>query len=69
MFISLLYFEWLKSYSTSFFDVMSVRKRKLLELDDLKRRVSHVTAAGLSSVIKAIKRTGLPELDDRVDVR
>ena len=48
---------------------MSVRKRKLLELDDLKRRVSHVTAAGLSSVIKAIKRTGLPELDDRADIR
>lgn len=69
MFISLLYFEWLKSFPTSFFDVMSVRKRKLLELDDLKRRVSHVTAAGLSSVIKAIKRTGLPELDDRADIR
>ena len=45
------------------------RKRKLLELEDFRRRVPHVTASALSVVIKELKRTGLPELDGRADIR
>ena len=43
------------------------RKRKLLDLEELRREIPHVSQSGLSATIKALKRRGLPDLDNRQD--
>ena len=43
------------------------RKRKLLDLEELRRQIPHVSQSGLSATIKALKRRGLPDLDRRQD--
>ena len=45
------------------------RKRKLETLDRLRRRVPHVTQSALAGIITELKRTGIPELGRRADMR
>jgi len=48
---------------------MAFRRRQLLDLDDLRRRVPHVTQSALSGLILELKRVGLPALSSRRDMR
>ena len=48
---------------------MAARKRKLTSLDDLRRKVPHVSQRALDGIIAEIKRTGLPELGSRNHMR
>ena len=49
---------------------MSNDKRKqLMELEELRRKIPHVTASGLSATIKQLKKSGLPDLDTRQNFR
>ena len=41
----------------------------LFALDDIRRKVPHCSQSALSGIIKELKRVGLPDLDDRGDMR
>ena len=45
------------------------KRRKLLDLEAMRRRLPHVSQRGLASTLKDIKKHGLPELDDTRDLR
>ena len=45
------------------------KKRKLLGLEEFRRRLPHVSQRGLANTLQEIKRTGMPELDSCKDMR
>ena len=51
------------------FESMADRRRKLEEIDDLQRKVAHVSQSSLSELIVELKRVGLPELHRRADMQ
>ena len=44
------------------------KRKKLLDLEAMRRRLPHLTANGLASTLQDIKKHGLPDLDDRRDL-
>ena len=48
---------------------MADKQRKLNELGIFRRRMPHVSQSAMSVMIKELKRVGLPELDERADIR
>ena len=44
------------------------KRRKLLDLEAMRRQLPRVSRRGLSSTLKDIRKHGLPELDDRRDL-
>ena len=48
---------------------MTERKRNLKELDDLRRRVPHVSHSALAAIIGELKRVGIPHCARRQDIR
>ena len=45
------------------------KRRKLDELERFRRRIPYTSASALSVVLQEVKRSGLPELDSRKDIR
>ena len=45
------------------------KRRKLEELDKFRRNVPQCSASALSAVLEEVKRSGLPELSTRADLR
>ena len=41
------------------------KRRKLLDLEAMRRRLPHVSQRALSATLKDVKQHGLPELDHR----
>ena len=45
------------------------KRRKLEELEQFRRNVPQCSASALSAVLEEVKRSGLPELSTRADLR
>ena len=45
------------------------RKRRLLQLEELRRRLPHVSQSGLAATLQDIKQHGLSELDTAKHMR
>ena len=45
------------------------KRRKLDELERFRRRIPYTSASALSAVLQEVKRSGVPELDTRKDIR
>ena len=45
------------------------KRRKLLDLEAMRRRLPHVSQRALSATLKDVKQHGLPELDDTKHIR
>ena len=45
------------------------KRRKLDELERFRRRIPYTSASVLSAVLHEVKRSGVPELDSRKDIR
>ena len=45
------------------------KRRKLHDLEAMRRRLPHVSQRGLESTLKDIKKNGLPDLENRRDMR
>ena len=45
------------------------KRRKLDELERFRRRIPYTSASALSAVLQEVKRSGVPELDRRKDIR
>ena len=46
----------------------AARKRKLLQLEEFRRRLPHISARALSETLSTIKEHGCPDLDSRQDM-